>query len=70
MPASGLRDLVGDASQELTQCRQPFAAAQFDLQPVALSGLTADCPSQPGRQGKRKRNPSQRKRRGQPITLK
>ena len=55
-------DLVGDARQELAQCREPLAAPQFGLQPVALGGLAADGPSQPGRQGKRQRDPSQRQR--------
>ena len=51
-PNAGQRiaHLVGDARQELAQCREPLAAPQFDLQPVALGGLTADGPSQPGRQ--------------------
>ena len=45
-------DLVGDAGEQLPQRRQPLAAPQLGLEPLALGRLAADRPRQARRSGR------------------
>ena len=62
-------NLMGDARQQLAQGREPLAAPQVGLEPVALGRLAADGPRQPGGERERQRDSTQGQPRGQPVAL-
>ena len=62
-------DLMGDARQQLAQGREPLAAPQLGLEPVALGRLPADGARQPRGERERQRDSSQSQARGQLVTL-